>query len=224
MDEVKRLLEQFADKAVLNAPPVDVDADVARGRRALRRIRARRRTAGVLCAAATIALIVAAGNPARWFAGGDPGVATDEPTPAATLPPTAATSGGPSLYMASAPPVVLVANHRAWPGLVQCKLVPAGWRQASARSGAVELAPPGLAAADASAKLVLRTAIEADRIDGVEAFRTGGRVVHLGRYPDGARAGQVKVSERWLIVRLPIGEPGWTDTTLHRLIESCTIL
>jgi hypothetical protein len=239
VDEVRRLLERFANEASAEAPPVDVDADIARGRRALRRIRTRRRTAGVLCIAAAIALIAVAGNPARWFAGGDPGVATDEPAPARTLSPTpdptldptpdstadstADSTPVPSVFVGSATPVVLVPNTTAWPGDLQCKLVPAGWRQTSVRSGAVELSPPDIAVAGASQRLVLRAAVAADRIDAVEAVRTGGRIAHLGRYPDGSRAGQVKFTDRWLIVRLPVGEPGWTDTTLQRLLESCVV-
>ena len=38
-DDVKRLLEGFADQAAEGLPDADVEADVARGRRALRRIK-----------------------------------------------------------------------------------------------------------------------------------------------------------------------------------------
>ena len=48
----EELLTEFADQAVGELPPADVDADVARGRRALFRLRARRRGTGVLCIAA----------------------------------------------------------------------------------------------------------------------------------------------------------------------------
>ena len=230
MDEVNRLLEQFADHvddmvAVTGAPPVDVDADVARGRRALRRVRARRRTVGVLCVAAATALVVAIGNPARWWAEGDAGVATDHSTPAVTPTRSPSATARPSLFSVSAPPVTLVSNSRAWPGL-DCRLVPAGWRQQSARAGYVVLAPPvptGPPGAVPSGTLVVRTAADADPINGAQAFRTAGRIVHLGRYAGGERAGQVQVGDRWLIVRLPLDEAGWTDSTLQRMIGSCTI-
>ena len=62
MDEVKKLLEGFADQAAEGLPPADIDEDVARGRRALRRIKRRRRVTGVLCVAAVSAAVLAVGN------------------------------------------------------------------------------------------------------------------------------------------------------------------
>ncbi|MDX6281119.1 MAG: hypothetical protein QOH03_2190, partial [Kribbellaceae bacterium] len=85
MDDVKKLLAGFADHAVDGLPAADVDADVARGRRALRRIRARRRVTGVLCIAAATTAVLAIGNQVKWWGTGQSEVAggTDEPASAA---------------------------------------------------------------------------------------------------------------------------------------------
>ena len=123
MDEVKKLLEGFADRAAEGLPDADIDADVSRGRLALRRIKRRRRVTGVLCVAAASALVLAIGNQVKWWgngsevAGGTAGTAgtagTVEPETSAaspsTAPPVTPQSSEPvSMFGASV--VELVAN------------------------------------------------------------------------------------------------------------------
>lgn len=218
-DDVKRMLTEFADRAVGELPPADVDADVARGRRALFRLRYRRRGAAVLGVVAAATLAVAIGNPLRWW---------DREPPTAGAPPTASTPAGPASGPEVTPttyslpaPVALVANRQAWP-VVSCQLAPAGWRAQSA-DGAVVLAPAHLATARKSDLLVMRSSEQPDRLTAIKAVPGSGRVVHLGQAVSGERVGQVKLGERWMVVALPAVEYGWTDATLLRLISSCSL-
>jgi hypothetical protein len=118
MDEVKRLLEGFADRAAEGLPEADIDADVTRGRLALRRIKRRRRVTGVLCVAAASALVLAIGNLKWWgngseVAGGPP---EQEKTAASASPatvPAAKPSSSQTMSMFGASVVELVANNQA---------------------------------------------------------------------------------------------------------------
>ncbi|ADB33736.1 hypothetical protein Kfla_4719 [Kribbella flavida DSM 17836] len=231
MDDVKRLLEQFADRSVDALPPADVEADLTRGRRALRRIRARRRVTGVLCAAAATAAALVAGEQAQWRSGGEAEVATDAPAPApetalgvvsAGSPtpavPTSASMGTPSLLSDSA--VQLVSNGRSW-NSIGCTLVPQGWT-AAAGAERVVLTPPSARTADATSQLELFAADQSQPLSGVRAVEASGRVIHLGS-TGGRAVGQVKLGERWLVVRLPAAHQAWNDETLRRFLGSCTI-
>lgn len=225
-DDVKRMLTEFADQAVGELPPADVDADVTRGRRALYRLRYRRRGAAVLGVVAAATLVVAIGNPLRWW-GGEAGVATapSSGSPSVSIRPPATTLTSTPRIEASTyalpAPVALVANRQAWP-VVDCRLTPAGWRTQPA-DGAVLLAPAYLATVRKTDLLVMRSSVEPDKLNAVKAVQGSGRVVHLGRAVSGERVGQVKLGERWMVVTLPVAESGWTDATLLRLISSCAL-
>jgi hypothetical protein len=211
-DEVRRLLADFADRAVGDQPAADVDEDVARGRRALRRVRLRRRTAGVLTAATAVAAVALTGGPMRWFATDDPiaGVAPASTNPAST-PGTA---------------TVTLTKGATTSGVIGCDLTPAGWRSQPAKAGYAVLAPP-VTRTDGKAmdgELVLHTAPAADHILRVSAVRQPGRIVHLGWYAAGERVAQTKLGDTWLIVRAPRGGAGWNDTALLRFVGSCSLL
>jgi hypothetical protein len=226
VDEVKKLLEQFADRTVDGLPPADVDADVVRGRRALRRIRARCGVAGVLCAAAVTTAVLIVGNQADWWVGGEAEVATESTTPSVTgvqpsptVSPKAAESGETmSLYDTSA--VQLVANKQTW-NPISCTLVPQGWT-ATASAERVVLTPPSVRTSDTAARLELFAAAESQRLTGIRATEAGGKVFHVGSL-DGRAVGQVKLGERWLVARLPVEHQDWTDDLVQRFLGSCTI-
>ncbi len=226
-EQVRRLLADFADRAVGEHPPGDVEDDVARGRRALRRLRMRRRTAGVLVGAAAIAAVAVTGGPGAWFAGRDtdpPPVAGRQSTPRPARPAPASTMA-PTTYRI-APPVVLARNTARWPD-VGCGLAPAGWHAQPSLPRQVVLAPPYSSSSDGrdlNGKLVLRRADVADRFVKATPHHQPGKLVFLGWYAAGERAAQVKLGEDWLIVRVPRGAPGWDDKTLLRMVGSCTVL
>ncbi|TDO34269.1 hypothetical protein EV643_12854 [Kribbella sp. VKM Ac-2527] len=226
MDEVKKLLEQFADHTVDGLPPADVDADVVRGRRALRRIRARRGVAGVLCAAAVTTAVLIVGNQADWWVGGEAEVATESATP--SVPgvrpsPTAAATpaqSGETMSMYDAAVVQLVTNKETW-NPISCTLVPQGWT-ATPGGERVVLTPPSVRTSDTAAGLELFGAAEAQRLTGIRATEADGKVFHLGSL-DGRAVGQVKLGDRWLVVRLPVEHQDWTDELVQRFLNSCTL-
>ncbi|HET6298210.1 MAG TPA: hypothetical protein VFG33_32840 [Kribbella sp.] len=227
MNDVKSLLEEFADRAVAGLPPADVDADVVRGRRALRRIRARRRVTGVLCIAAASAAVLVVGNQAKWWDKGEAEVATDSPDADAQTgqTPTAAASSAPSddtmsLYSGSA--LALVANGQAW-STIDCKLAPEGWTpETPVTADRVVLTPPSVRTSDTDAKLELSAADESQSLTAVRAIGSGATVVHVGQ-ASGRQVGQIKLGERWLVVKLPVDVQQWTDDVVARFLESCTV-
>ena len=232
MDEVKKLLEQFADHTVDGLPPADIDADVVRGRRALRRIRARRGVAGVLCAAAVTAAVLIVGNQADWWVGGEAEVATESVTPSVPggsprpSPAAPATPGvtpaqsGETMSMYDAPAVQLVANKQIWMP-ISCTLVPQGWT-ATPGGERVVLTPPSVRTLDTAARLELFAAAEAQRLTGIRATEADGKVFHLGSL-DGRAIGQVKLGDRWLVARLPVEHQDWSDELFQRFLNSCTL-
>lgn len=236
MDDVKRLLEGFADRAVDGLPAADVDADVARGRRALRRIRTRRRVTGVLCAAAVTTAMLAIGNQAKWWGGGGTEVATgpDEAGASAgptagteaagtTTPATGADQAGESASVFAGAMVELTANSQAWSN-IDCALAPQGWTpEAPVTTDRVVLTPPVVrTSSDAASKLVLQAATEARSLQAVRVTEADGKVFHVGTEA-GRAAGQVKLGERWLLVQLPVGDKDWNDEILRRFMGSCKV-
>lgn len=230
MDEVKRLLEQFADQAIADAPAVDVDADVARGRRALRRIKYRRRATGVLCLAAVSATALMVNESVGLWDRGDAGVAagtrSGQATPGASssdAPNPARTSEGKTLTFGAAA-VDLVANKDQWPGL-GCELVPAGWSVAQpVMTQQVVLAPgtqrTGYSTGTAD-KLVLSVVTKAEPLMGLRVVQADGKTFHLGAYANGRLVGQVQQGDQWVVARAPVGGDGWSDDVLQRLLGSC---
>lgn len=236
MDDVKALLTEFADRAVDGLPPADMDADVARGRRALLRIRARRRVTGVLCIAAATTAVLAVGNQVHWWDPGTSQVAggTEEtpPTAPGSEPESVATplAAGPntppagtvSLYSAGG--VSLVANKEAWSN-IDCSLAPQGWAAQQATGGDhVLLMPPNVRTADLKpgSGLELRALPEARRLQATRATQEAGKVFHFGT-TDGREAGQVLLGERWLLVQLPAGTKDWNDDLLRQFLASCQV-
>lgn len=235
MDEVKRLLEEFADRTVADVPPVDVEADVLRGRRALRRIKTRRRVTGVLCVAAVSTLVLAVGNQLPWWGAGDAGVAESRATPessqseapARTPAPGAETrsqSERPQSSILAAQNVELVANRQSWSG-ISCTLVPMGWTlQAPAVTGQAVLTPASArSSTGAENKLVLQAAPKSEKLLAVRVLHADGEVFHVGTVANGREVGQVQLGARWLVVWLPAGDQGWTDDVLQRFMASCTL-
>ncbi|WP_344214414.1 hypothetical protein [Kribbella sancticallisti] len=231
---MKRLLTQFADRAVDGIPPADVDADVARGRRALRRIKARRRVTGVLCAAAVTTAVLAIGNQVKWWGGGETEVATgaeEASAPAAgadtdrSLATPAATPSrsdeGATTYSSST--IALVANQQVWRN-IGCTLAPLGWTaEPTATAERVVLTPPSARTSDdVAAKLELRAAPQAQTLQAVRVTEEAGKVFHLGTFA-GRETGQVMVGDTWLMVQLPVGTQEWNDDLLRRFLASCTV-
>lgn len=225
MDEVKKLLEGFADEAAEGLPPADIDADIARGRRALRRVKRRRRVTGVLCVAAASAAVLAVGNQVKWWGGTDtPPVAAGgetKPTSAAgsTTPSATAGEGTMSLFSSG---VELTANKQTW-NTIGCTLAPVGWApEKPIAADRVVLAQPEMRTAEVAAKVVLERRESALTLDGVRVSDAAGKTFHVGTY-SGRLTGQVKLADQWLLVEAPAGSPEWTDETLRRFLGSCTI-
>lgn len=112
-DEVRRLLTDFADRTV--ADGFDVDDDVARGRRALRR----GRRSGALLAAGVVAAVALTA-----------GILVDR------------LSGSTSTLYADQPEVMLAETPGSWGG-ISCKLSPSGWRVVAQKTGYAALTAPG---------------------------------------------------------------------------------
>lgn len=233
MDDVKKLLTDFADRAVDGIPAADVDADVARGRRALLRIRARRRVTGVLCIAAASAAVLAVGNQIKWWGAGQSEVAggSKEGAPAAAGAESSPTPGvspqeaGPSMSVfATAGAVSLIANTQAWSN-ISCALAPEGWapKQPTKTDHAL-LAPPSLRTSDVSpnAGLDVRAVGQAQSLTATRVTEADGKVFHIGT-ADGRETGQLLLGERWLLVQLPAGNKDWNDDLLRRFMGSCTV-
>lgn len=232
MDDVKALLTEFADRAVDGLPPADMDADVARGRRALRRIRARRRVTGVLVVAAATTAVLAAGDQVKWWGSGQSQVAggADQPASSAADPTATPTSTSPSpeeggtFSMYSAGAVSLVANKEAWSN-ISCSLTPQGWAaKQPVDADHVLLTPPNVRTADLrpDGGLELRALPTARSLQAVRVTESGGKVFHLG-VDDGREAGQVLLGERWLLVQVPTGNQDWNDDLLRRFMASCQV-
>jgi hypothetical protein len=235
VDEVKRLLEEFADRAVGEVPPVDVEADVLRGRRALRRIKARRRVTGVLSAAALSTVVLVVGNQLQWWGAGVATHSAEGPpnpessqsaAPAGTPTPGAATRAHSEQTQSifSAPNVELVANRQSWSG-IRCTLVPLGWSpQVPAPTGRVVLTPTNARSSSGPAtELVLQAASAPAKLLAMRVIWADGKAFHLGTVADGRGVGQVQLGARWLVVRLPAGDQGWTDEALQRFMASCSL-
>jgi hypothetical protein len=228
VDEVKKLLQGFADSAVDGLPDADIEADVARGRRALRRIKRRRRLTGVLCVAAVSAAVLAIGNQVKWWgigntevagSAGETETAATTSTPASSSP---APAKGETMSMFGAPIVELVANKQAW-RTINCSLAPKGWTaETPIAADHVVLSPPGLRTADTAAKVVLQAAPEARSLMSVRVTEGAGKTFHIGTL-DGRLTGQVKLADQWLLVELPTGTADWTDDDIRRFMDSCAV-
>lgn len=237
MDDVKKLLAEFADRAVDGIPPADVDADVARGRRALRRIRARRRVTGVLVIAAVSTAVLAVGNQLKWWGDGQSDVAggPDETASVAGAgkagatampsPSPAPTKSDDTISMFSTATVVsLGANQEAWSN-IKCALAPQGWTpQRPVQADHVLLTPPDLRTSDLAPNggLDLRTAPKATSLQATRVTEADGKVFHLGT-AEGRATGQVLLGQRWLVVQVPAGSADWNDELLRRFMASCTV-
>ncbi|MEU4289312.1 hypothetical protein AB0E63_13915 [Kribbella sp. NPDC026596] len=228
MDEVKKLLQGFADNAVDGLPDADIEADVARGRRALRRIKRRRRVTGVLCVAAVSAAVLAIGNQVKWWGTGNSevaGSAGDTETAATTGAPASsspAPADGETMSMFGAQVVELVANKQAW-RTIDCSLAPKGWSaETPIAANRVVLSQPEMRTADAAAKVVLQAAPEAKSLMSVRVTEGAGKTFHIGTL-DGRLTGQVKLADQWLLVELPTGTADWTDDVIRRFMDSCTV-
>lgn len=227
MDEVKRLLEGFADRAAEGLPDVDIDADVTRGRRALRRIKRRRRVTGVLCVAAASALVLAIGNLKWWgngseVAGGPPEQETAAASARPATKPRAVPSSSQTMSMFGASVVELVANKQAW-STFNCTLAPKGWSPETPMTATrVVLSQPEMRTADSAAKVVLQAAPQARSLSQVRVTDASGKTFHIGTL-EGRLTGQVKLSDQWLLVELPTGTVEWPDDVLRRFLDSCTV-
>lgn len=235
MDDVKKLLQGFADQVVDGLPAADVDADVARGRRALRRIRARRRVTGVLCIAAATTAVLAVGNQVKWWGAGQSEVAggaedaasaagakADSPMAKSAEPSAGADESTMSTFGAAG--VTLIANRAAWSN-ISCSLAPEGWAlRTPAPANHVQLAPPAMRTADlgANGELDVQTIDAARSLQGIRVSESAGKVFHLGT-SDGRESGQVLLGDRWLLVQLPAGNKDWNDDLLRRFMASCTV-
>ncbi|WP_371403578.1 hypothetical protein OHA10_37590 [Kribbella sp. NBC_00662] len=229
MDDVKRLLEGFADRAAEALPDADIEADVTRGRRALRRIKRRRRVTGVLCVAAVSALALAIGNQVKWWGNSTEvagGTGETETTASASSTPATAPAAEPSkgetMSMFGASVVELVANKQPW-STIDCTLTPKGWSaETPIAADRVVLSQPAMRTADTAAKVVLQAAPQARSLSAVRVTDGSGKTFHIGTL-DGRLTGQVKLADQWLLVELPTGTVEWPDDVLRRFMDSCTV-
>jgi hypothetical protein len=226
VDEVKKLLEGFADTAAASLPDADVEADVTRGRLALRRLKRRRRVTGVLCVAAASALMLVIGN-LKWWGSNTEVAGGNETESAATAPsatPAEAStpSGSETMSLFGAAAIELVANKQQW-STISCGLAPRGWSaETPITAGHVVLSQPAMRTAGTAAKVVLQAAPDARSLSAVRVQDLDGKTFHLGTL-DGRPAGQVKLADQWLLVELPTGTADWTDDVLRRFMDSCTL-
>jgi hypothetical protein len=228
VDEVKKLLTEFADRAVDGLPPADVDADVARGRRVLFRIRARRRVTGVLCIAAATTAVVAIGNQVDWWGGGATEVATGAAdgdaarVPATPTPAVSPSQSDGTMSVFAGAAIALVPNKEPW-STIACTLAPQGWTpEKPVAADRAVLTPPSVRTSDDTAKLVLRSVTAAQSLQSVRAVQAAGKVFHLGTAA-GREVGQVKLGSRWLVVQLPVQHQDWTDDIVRRFMGSCSV-
>ncbi|TDD24407.1 hypothetical protein E1218_16480 [Kribbella turkmenica] len=231
MDEVKKLLEGFADRAADGLPPADIEADVTRGRRALRRIKRRRRVTGVLCVAAVSAAVLAVGDQVKWWNNGSTEVATGEGEKTSRAPATVSEAASPTPMIAEgsetvstygAPPVELVANRQPW-NSIGCSLAPKGWTpETPIAADRVVLSRSTMRSADVATKVVLQSAPAARSLRSVRVTDAGGRSLQIGTL-GGRVTGQVKLGDQWLLVELPAGTADWNDQLLRRFMSSCTV-
>ncbi|HZX06470.1 hypothetical protein [Kribbella sp.] len=228
MDEVKKLLEGFADRAADGLPDADIDADVTRGRLALRRIKRRRRATGVLCVAAASALVLAIGNQVNWWRGGSEvaGTSVGQETAASaagpsTLPPATPRSNQ-TISAFGAPVVDLVANRQPW-STIDCTLAPKGWTAESPiAANHVVLSKAEMRTADTAAKVILQAAPQARSLMHPRVTAAGGKTFHIGTL-DGRLTAQVQLPGRWLLVSFPSGTAEWPDDAVQRFLDSCTV-
>jgi hypothetical protein len=228
MDEVKKLLEGFADRAADGLPDADIDADVSRGRLALRRIKRRRRVTGVLCVAAVSALTLAIGNQVKWWGNGSEvaGTPVERETAASTagpstLPPATPQSNQ-TMSEFGAPVVQLVANREPW-STIACSLAPKGWSpETPIAASRVVLSPPEMRTADTAAKVVLSAVTQARSLSHPRVTATGGKTFNIGTV-NGRLTGQVKLTNHWLLLELPTGTVEWPDDAVRRFLDSCAV-
>lgn len=228
MDDVKKLLEGFADRAADGLPDADIDADVTRGRLALRRIKRRRRATGVLCVAAVSALVLAIGNQVNWWrsggevAGGPVGQQTAASAAGPSTLPPATPRSNQTFSEFGAPVVQLVANRQAW-STIHCGLAPKGWTaEAPITANHVVLSQPEMRTADTAAKVILQAAPQARALSKPRVTDAGGKTFHIGTL-DGRLAAQVKLSSQWLLVSFPSGTVEWPDDAVRRFLDSCAV-
>ncbi|GAA3151591.1 hypothetical protein JOF29_002417 [Kribbella aluminosa] len=228
MDEVKKLLEGFADRAADGLPDADIDADVSRGRLALRRIKRRRRVTGVLCIAAASALVLAIGNQVKWWGSGSEvagGTVQPETVASAANPssaPPARPSSNRTISEFGAPVVELVANQQPW-STIDCSLAPKGWTAESPIAAShVVLSQPEMRTADTAAKVILQAAPQARALSHPRVTDAGGKTFHIGTL-DGRLTAQVKLPSQWLLVSFPSGTVEWPDDAVQRFLDSCTV-
>ena len=220
-EDIKKMLEGFADRTADGLPPADIDADVARGRRALRRIKRRRRVTGVLCAAAVSAAVLAVGNQVKWWNNGTSEVATGETEKTSATPSPTASDETMSMFATGAA-VELVANKQSW-NTIGCSLAPKNWTpETPIAANRVVLTPPTVRTADTTAKLVIEAAPQARSLMSVRVTDSGGKAYHFGTL-DGRTAAQVKLADQWLLVEVPAHSQDWNDDLLRRFLASCTV-
>jgi hypothetical protein len=229
VDDVKKLLEGFVEHAADGLPAADIEADVARGRRALRRIKRRRRVTGVLCVAAVSAAVLAIGDQVKWWNNGSTEVATgDSETTAPAISSEAATptpmlaegSETTSTYVGML--VELVPNRQPW-NSIGCSLAPRGWTaETPIAADRVVLSRPTVRTADVATKVVLRAAPAAKSLTAARVTDSGGKTFQIGTL-NGRTTGQVKLADQWLLVELPAGTLDWNDGLLQRFMASCTV-
>jgi hypothetical protein len=229
VDEVKKLLEGFVDRAADGLPAVDIEADVARGRRALRRIKRRRRVTGVLCVAAVSAAVLAIGDQVKWWNDGSTEVATGDSD--TTAPAISSASATPTPMLAEGSEtastyagmlVELVANRQPW-NSIGCSLAPKGWTaETPIAADRVVLSRPTVRTADVATKVVLRAAPAAQSLTSPRVTGAGGKTFQIGTL-NGRLTGQVKLTDQWLLVELPAGTQDWNDGLLQRFMSSCTV-
>jgi hypothetical protein len=86
----------------------------------------------------------------------------------------------------------------------------------------VVLSQPEMRTADSAAKVVLQAAPQARTLTKVRVTDASGKTFRIGTL-GGRLAGQVKLSDQWLLVELPTGTVEWPDDVLRRFLNSCTV-
>ena len=229
MHDMKNLLSLALDDPMAPAPgPADPQADLLRGRRVLRRVRATRAT-GAAAAAALLGVGVLVAFPA--VRGGlDPGVGTGRSTGSALAAPSVRQTPPNDPATAGTAPAVLTVALVAYSGEqvpgYRVREVPEGWEIQGGDAYALTLAPKGAKDQDVNSFVgkiaVMLESKDAGAPEG-SSQPVGGRRGWLSIQGDTMILHFTDASAHGVVIQAPTSL-GWDGARLARFAEGVTVL